>query len=131
MSQARVVVFRPGLAPEVTTINTSLEAMQKLVGGYLGGLQLGSGLFLYFDEDGRPRGLPTCAYVDGLGDTVVGVCIATGLDDAGNDAECVDRRPSASASEGGRRRFRGTRAGFEPAPVHPRQQDRGGAVQIR
>lgn len=90
MSQARVVVFRPGVAPEVTTIDTSLEAMQKLVGGYLGGLQLGKGLFLYFDEDGRPRGLPTCAYVDGLGDTVVGVCIATGIDDAGNVRSLTD-----------------------------------------
>lgn len=83
-SQARVLVFRPGVPPEDTTIDTSLEAMQQLVGGYLGGLQLGNGLFLYFDEDGRPRGLATCAYVDGLGDTVVGVCIATGLDDDGN-----------------------------------------------
>lgn len=81
---ARVVIFRPSVEPEVTTIDTSLESMQAIVDGYLGGLQLGEGLFLYFDEDGRPKGKPTCAYVHGLVDTVVGVCIATGLDDAGD-----------------------------------------------
>lgn len=81
---ARVVIFRPGSQPEVTTSDTSLEAMQAVIGGYLGGLQLSATLFLYFDEDGRNRDKGTCAFVDGLGDTVVGVCIATGLDDGGN-----------------------------------------------
>jgi len=35
MSSHARAVFRP-LAPEVTTIDTSLEAMQKLMGGFLG-----------------------------------------------------------------------------------------------
>jgi len=90
MSQARVVVFRPRVSPEVTTIDTSLAAMQGLVGGYLGGLQLPGSLFVYFDEDGRTAGKATCAYVDGLGDVVVGVCIATGIDDAGDIRSLTD-----------------------------------------
>ena len=87
---ARVVIFRPGQSPEIATIDTSLAAMQKLVGGFLGGLQLPGSLFLYFDEDGRTAGKATCAYVDGLGDVVVGVCLATGIDDAGEIRSLTD-----------------------------------------
>ncbi len=92
---ARVVIFRPGQSPEIAMIDTSLAAMQALVGGYLGGLQLGGGLFLYFDEDGRPKGRATCAYVHGLVDVVVGVCIATGIDDAGEIRSLTDEEIEA------------------------------------
>lgn len=94
-STARVMIFRPGQPPEIATIDTSLEAMQALVGGYLGGLQLPGSLFVYFDEDGRTAGKATCAYVDGFGDVVVGVCIATGIDDAGDIRSLTDKEIEA------------------------------------
>lgn len=80
VAQARVLVFRPGVAPEVTTVETSLEAMRELVGGNLGGVKIADSIFLHFDDEGRLLGKPSCAFVDGLGDVAVGVCFAMGVD---------------------------------------------------
>lgn len=89
-SQARVVVFRPGAAPEVTTISTTLEAMRELVGGNLGGIKIAPSIYIHFDDEGRLHGKATCAFVDGLGDVVVGVCFAMGVDEEGSPRSLDD-----------------------------------------
>jgi hypothetical protein len=81
--RVRVIVFRPGTAPETTTIASTLDAMREVVGGSLGGLKIAPSIYLHFNDDGRVLGKPTCAFVDDLGDVVVGTCFAVGVDDQG------------------------------------------------
>lgn len=64
-------------------LDTSLEAMRQLVGGNLGGIRIAPSIYLHFDEEGRLAGKPTCAFVDGLVDVVVGTCFAMGVDGEG------------------------------------------------
>lgn len=86
----RVIVFRPGSAPEVTTVAPPLEAMRELVGGNLGGLKIAPSIFLHFDEEGRVNGKPTCVFLDGLVDVVVGVCFVVGVDEEGEPRSLDD-----------------------------------------
>lgn len=89
-NRVRVIVFRPGATPETTTIASTLEAMRALVGGNLGGLKIAPSIYLHFDDEGRESGKPTCAFVDGLGDVVVGTCFAVGVDDQGETRSLDD-----------------------------------------
>lgn len=88
--RVRVIVFRPSSAPEVTTIESTLEAMRELVGGNLGGLKIAPAIYLHFDEEGRVSGKPTCVFVDGLVDVVVGTCFAIGVDEQGEPRSLDD-----------------------------------------
>ena len=86
----RGVIFRPGSSPETTTLASTLEAMREVVGGNLGGLKIAPSIYLHFDDEGRVLGKPTCAFVDPLGDVVVGTCFAVGVDDAGEPRSLDD-----------------------------------------
>lgn len=54
----KIVVQNPGEISTIAEVNNTLEAMQKLVGGYLETLTLNNGLVLVMDEEGRLKGLP-------------------------------------------------------------------------
>lgn len=58
MKRIEALVFRVGEKSVIEQIGSSLEAMQKIVGGYIQALPLGSGLVLICNEEGRLKGLP-------------------------------------------------------------------------
>lgn len=53
----RVVKVAPGRNPEVVEIENKLEAMQKLVGGYIEPLQIEHGVCIVCNEEGKLEGL--------------------------------------------------------------------------
>jgi len=54
----RVLVLRVGQAPVIEEIDTGLDAMQKIVGGYVECLVLDRHVDLWCNEDGSAMGLP-------------------------------------------------------------------------
>lgn len=54
----KIVVQNPGEISTIAEVDNTLEAMHKLVGGYLETLTLNNGLVLVMDEEGRLKGLP-------------------------------------------------------------------------
>ena len=49
-----IVILMPAGKPmSISTVQNTLEDMMRLVGGYLQGLRLRGGLYLYFDEEGK------------------------------------------------------------------------------
>jgi hypothetical protein len=54
----KVVVCRAGKKAAVEDIGTSLEAMQKVVGGYIERIPLTKGIVLICNEEGRIHDLP-------------------------------------------------------------------------
>jgi hypothetical protein len=54
----RVLVVRTGQAPVVEEIDTGLDAMQALVGGYIECLALDANVDLWRNEEGTINGLP-------------------------------------------------------------------------
>lgn len=54
-----VLVYRVGVSqPERQLIPPTLEAQQKIVGGYIEGVSLAPGLMLICNEEGKLTGLP-------------------------------------------------------------------------
>lgn len=54
----RVMHFAPNEPPQLRAVDpTSLEAMQRLVDGYLEAIRLRDGLTLFCNEEGRLRGM--------------------------------------------------------------------------
>lgn len=59
MERIKVVTAEPGGQPVEAEIDNTLEAMQKVVDGYIEGHVIpGTYFMLFVNEDGRMRGLP-------------------------------------------------------------------------
>ena len=54
----KVVMQNPGEISRIVTVPNTLEALQKLVGGYIEPHHICGSLVLVMDEDGRLKGLP-------------------------------------------------------------------------
>ena len=53
----KVVVQHPGEISRIVSVPDTLEALQKLVGGYIEVVSIGRGLLLVMNEEGRLRGM--------------------------------------------------------------------------
>ena len=87
----RVAVYRVGADAVVESIEDSLDAQQKLVGGYIEGLGLGNSLLLICNEEGKLKGLPPNRFVPGR-DLIVGDFFVTRTNSEGesDDIEEAD-----------------------------------------
>lgn len=74
------IVFQwPGTISSIATIPNTLEAMQKLVGGYIETVTLPNGLILVMDEEGRLKGRQENVRCVQYG-TIVGTVFVTAAD---------------------------------------------------
>lgn len=74
------IVFQwPGTISSIATISNTLEAMQKLVGGYIETVSLPNGLILVMDEEGRLKGRGENVRCVQYG-TIVGTVFVTAAD---------------------------------------------------
>ena len=74
------IVFQwPGKISSIATIPNTLEAMQKLVGGYIETVSLPNGLILVMDEEGRLKGRQENVRCVQYG-TIVGTVFVTAAD---------------------------------------------------
>lgn len=77
MSDKIKIVYQfPGNTSRITEIPNTLEAMQKLVGGYIETLSLPNGLVMVIDEEGRLKGRPDNIRCVQVG-TIVGTVVIT------------------------------------------------------
>lgn len=53
----KVVVQHPGEISRIVSVSDTLEALQKLVGGYIEVVSIGRGLLLVLNEEGRLRSM--------------------------------------------------------------------------
>ena len=53
----KVVVQHPGEISRIVSVPDTLEALQKLVGGYIEVVSIGRGLLLVLNEEGKLRGM--------------------------------------------------------------------------
>lgn len=82
-NKIRVLVVRVGQPAAVEEHHLTLEAMQRLVGGYVESVPLGDGIFLSCHEEGKLQGLPPNFSLPG--DVIVGdvfFCRIKGGDEA-------------------------------------------------
>lgn len=84
----QVLVVRVGQPSVVETMGTSLEAQQKLVGGYIEGVQLGDGILMICNEEGKLQGLPPNFLLPG--DVIVGDVFFCRVDNEGECASLTD-----------------------------------------
>jgi len=56
--KTKVIVARVGQNPVVEEMEDSLDAMQDIVGGYIERVRLGDTVDMWFNEEGRLKGLP-------------------------------------------------------------------------
>lgn len=54
----KVIIKEVGKAPQVTDVENTLEALQKVVGGYIEVIGLGGNLLMICDEEGKLKGKP-------------------------------------------------------------------------
>lgn len=54
----KVIIKKVGKAPEIVEIENTLEAMQKVVGGYIELVPVRTGCVMICNEEGRMTGLP-------------------------------------------------------------------------
>ncbi len=86
----RIVVFEPGLAPRLTEIDKTLEAMRAVIGGgWVASARLFGSIWIYHDDDGLLRNLPPCVRSERYG-VMVGPCFALALDDEGDERSLTD-----------------------------------------
>lgn len=79
--EIRVLVKEPGKAPEIRTIQNTLEAMQGIVGGYIETMTFATDCALVVNEEGTLQCLePNFWFV---GDLIVGTAFFVGV--AGED----------------------------------------------
>ncbi len=72
MADIRVLVKRPGEEPEVKEIENDWKIFKELIGGgTLEGVNIGKGIWMYDDDEGKLKGLPYNFQL-GLYDFVVG-----------------------------------------------------------
>lgn len=58
MKEIKVFVKEPGKAPEARTVPNTLEAFQRIVGGYIETFTVATDLLIVCNEEGRLLGLP-------------------------------------------------------------------------
>ena len=59
MSKIKVLVKKPGCAPEVQEIENDWKEFKRLIGGgTLSSFSLGAGIMMYLDDEGKLKGLP-------------------------------------------------------------------------
>ena len=82
-SNMRVVIIEPGKPARIAEIDSGLESMQAIVGGYIqvisakampGGEALGHDMILVLNEEGKLEGLPYNFKLWGGEDHAVGTC---------------------------------------------------------
>lgn len=79
MGKLRAIIKRPDEQyGHVCNISGSLENLQKIVGGYIETVPVGSKHVLIVNEEGKLRGLPFNFHM-GLLDTIVGDAIVLGV----------------------------------------------------
>lgn len=76
--EIRVYVKEPFYAPELRRIPNTLEALQKIVGGYIETVTLSSNMVIICNEEGRMLELPYNCDVCGVG--FCGTIIFAGID---------------------------------------------------
>lgn len=83
----RVLLIRPGHAPEVAVIENDLASFRAAVGGgYIECVQLTDTVCLWCDEEGKLKGLQASRYVPELNDVVAGQFFLTGPSDDEGEA---------------------------------------------
>lgn len=68
----KVLIVEPGKNPELKEIESSLESMQKIVGGYIEQVRLPSGGSLVMNEEGKRKNLPLNRAIPELQDIIRG-----------------------------------------------------------
>lgn len=83
-SKIRILVYRPGEPGALEEHLNDLDTQQKLVGGYIENVNLGDGIVLTCDEEGKLKNLPANFVLPG--DVVAGTAFFCRVDAEG---ECV------------------------------------------
>lgn len=86
----RVLLFPVGKPARVEHISGSLESMQKIVGGWIQMVPVGSGLDLVCDEEGKMNGSRPNRFVPRLEDTIHGPFFISKHDEAGDAVSITD-----------------------------------------
>lgn len=89
-NRIKVVIANPGEKSEAVEINDTLEAFQKIVGGYIEILpdRMGDGLDILINEDGRGRELPPNRIIRSFG--IVGPILVTASTSEGEPRSLTD-----------------------------------------
>jgi hypothetical protein len=106
--QIRVVVMEPGKAPEEKKIVSSLETLQKIVGGYIEGVSCpwNGRLLMYGHDEGKLIGLPANFVLPEYEDIFMGPVVVVGpADDEGYETDLDDEQVKQSLSELTRRKI--------------------------
>ena len=76
-----VLIVEPGKSPYMTTITGDIASLQKVVGGYIEGIEpYDDPVAIICNEDGKLKGLPPNRRVDKY-DIIVGTFMACGIED--------------------------------------------------
>jgi hypothetical protein len=87
----RVLFFPVGGSAEVRHVEgDTLRAFQKLVGGYVEGMNLEDGLQLICNEEGKLTGLPPNRHVQAVGDVILGPFVVSRHDAQGEAVDVTD-----------------------------------------
>lgn len=78
MGKIGVIIKEPGRVPRHVNISSTLENLQKTVGGYIETVTLCSDLVVICDEEGRIKGKPHCCNIGGV--DFCGTVILEGVD---------------------------------------------------
>jgi len=66
MDWISVYVKDPGKKLEERQLKNELDSLQRMVGGYIEAVTLTNGIVVICDEEGRVKGRPHSAYLDGV-----------------------------------------------------------------
>jgi hypothetical protein len=80
MTQIQLVVKEPGAPPRTTTAGNDLRSLQQLVGGLIEVVEVGGGVVLVVNEEGKLEGLPPNLYCPRVGDWLLGPVLAVARD---------------------------------------------------
>lgn len=78
MDRISVYVKDPGKKLEERQLKNELDSLQRMVGGYIEVVTLTNGIVVICDEEGRLKGRPHSAYLDGV--DFCGTIILAGTD---------------------------------------------------
>ena len=78
-NKIRVYVKEPGRSPELKEVDNTLEALQKIVGGFIETVSIADNAVIICNEEGRLKDLPyNCSL---FGGDYVGTIILAGVDE--------------------------------------------------
>lgn len=86
----RVLYVKTGEKPVVVEIENKLEAMQKLVGGYIEAVPLEREIDAYCNEEGKLIGLPLNRRIPGRGDVFAGDFFVSRANGDGEQIDLTD-----------------------------------------